>query len=488
MADITFGGLATGLPTDDIISQLMDVERMPIDRLEAKKEAETTRLKAFGQLNSRLEALREAVGDMNLTSEVRTSKISLSSEDAFTAESNGAATGSFDVAVVQLAQVQKSISAGWSSSTDALLGSGTFSVGGETITIDETNNSLQGLASAINAFSETTGVQASIINDGKDSDAYHLVLTGEDASTSFTASSTLEDEGGSPIDFSLEQTRSAQQAVAMVDGIQVVSDSNTVSGVIPGVTLHLNEASTMTSSGTPEEGVDSWNWGDPPQYETTKMEVEPDSEALKEKVQTFVNSYNDVMDWISAGYEEFGASSPTEEELADGEEEWLSSTLRGDSAVNGVKRQLQNLLTTMVDTGGSVTSLGQLGIATQKDGSLELNESTLDNVLESDFDDVVSMLAGNDSADGVMKEFNSTMLDLTSLSSGVYATKRTGYTSAVKQLDDQMLRLESMMDKKETTLRARFSALELLVSDMNSQSNFLTQQMSALSNMKTGSN
>jgi flagellar hook-associated protein 2 len=194
------------------------------------------------------------------------------------------------------------------------------------------------------------------------------------------------------------------------------------------------------------------------------------------------------MDWISAGYEEFGASSPTEEELADGEEEWLSSTLRGDSAVNGVKRQLQNLLTTMVDTGGSVTSLGQLGIATQKDGSLELNESTLDNVLESDFDDVVSMLAGNDSADGVMKEFNSTMLDLTSLSSGVYATKRTGYTSAVKQLDDQMLRLESMMDKKETTLRARFSALELLVSDMNSQSNFLTQQMSALSNMKTGSN
>ena len=467
MAEITFGGLATGLPTDDIVTQLMDVERMPIDRLETKKEAETSRLKAFAQLNTRLEALREAVGDMNITSEVQTSKISLSSEDAFTAESNGAATGSYDVAVVQLAQVQKSISAGWSSSTDALLGSGTFSVGGETITIDDTNNSLQGLAAEINALSETTGVQASIINDGKDSNAYHLVLTGEDASTSFTPTATLEDGEGNAIDFSMEQTRSAQQAVAIVDGLEVVSDSNTVSGVIAGVTLHLAEPRVKTSE-------------DPLEYETTKMEVEPDSAALKEKVEAFVSSYNDIMDWISSGYDEFGASSTTDEDTAESEDESLSSILRGDSTVNKVKRQLQNLLTTMVDTGGSVTSLGQLGIATQRDGSLELNETTFDRVLESDFDDVVSMLAGNDSSDGVMKEFNTALLDLTSTSDGMYASKRTSYTSSVDQMDSQILRLESLMEKKEETIRSQFSAMELLVSAMNSQSEYLTQQLSSL--------
>ena len=97
MGDITFGGLSTGLPTDDIVEQLMALERAPIDRLETKKETEATRLKAFKQLDTRLEDLREAVGAMNITSEVRSSSINLSSEDAFTASSDGAASGSYDV-------------------------------------------------------------------------------------------------------------------------------------------------------------------------------------------------------------------------------------------------------------------------------------------------------------------------------------------------------------------------------------------------------
>ena len=175
MGEITFGGLASGLPTDEIVDSLMAIERRPIDRLEAQKEAETTRLMAFKQLDSRLEDLREAVADMNITSEVRASSIKLSSEDAFTASSDGAVSGSYDVAVVQLAQVQKSVGDAVNSQTASIFGTGTFTIGDTAITIDDSNNSLIGLSEAINALSETTGVQASIINDGTGTDAYHLV-------------------------------------------------------------------------------------------------------------------------------------------------------------------------------------------------------------------------------------------------------------------------------------------------------------------------
>ena len=483
MSSITFGGLATGLPTDDIVTQLMELERRPLDRLEKQKETESTRLQAFKQLDSRLDDLREAAGGLNITSEVRTSSIRLSSEDAFTASSDGAASGSYDVAVVQLAQVQKTVSGGMSSQTDAVLGSGTFSVGDATITINDSNNSLIGLAESINALSESTGVRATIINDGRDSNAYHLVLTGEDATTSFATSSDLLDAGGTAINLNLTETRSAQQAVAIVDGIRVESDSNTLTGVVAGVTLHLNDVSSTSHAGTPEAGVEPLNWADPPVYDTTLMTVEPDTSTLKEKISTFVSSYNEIMNWISAGYAEFGAAPPTAQEIEDGAEDILSDVVRGDSTVNGVKRQLQSLLSSVVDGGGSMQTLSQLGITTQRDGTINLNDSKLDEALENNFDGVVGLLAGRGETDGVMKKFNSALLQLTGAATGVYAEKHDRYDSAIKRLDDQILRTEPLLAKKEETMRARFSAMELIISGLNAQSSFLTQQMDMLQNM-----
>ncbi len=483
MADITFGGLATGLPTDDIIEQLIAVERLPIDRLEAQKVDESERLGAYKQLDTRLKDLRDAVAAMNITSEVRAGSVQLSSEENLTATSTGGTSGSFDVAVVQLAQVQKSVSSGYSSSTDSVLGTGTITIGSETINITSDNNSLQGLADAINARAEELGVQANIINDGTDGDAYHLVLTGQDAQTSFTLTSDLVDSEDTAIDFSLTDVRSAQQAVAFVDGIRVVSDSNEVSGVVPGVTLHLNKASSTTYAGTAEEGVDSWDWADPPQYDLTQMTVSADTDVLKEKITTFVDSYNAVMDWISAGYDEFGATAPTDEEIAAGEEDILSDLVRGDSTVNGVKRQLQSILASSFGVEGTFKVMGQLGISTRSDGSIGLDETKLDSALEDNFDDVATLLVGDENAEGVMKRFNTVLLEMTGYGTGMYAEKQNAYNIMSERIDSQIRRLEPLIDKKEETLRARFSAMELLVSELNSQSSFLTQQMESLSNM-----
>ena len=485
MSDINFGGLATGLPTNDIVDQLMALERRPIDRLESKKAQETTRLEAYAQFDATLDDLKAAVGEMNLTSQVLSTSVKLSSEDAFTATSNGAGTGSYDVAVAQLAQVQKDVSDGWSSKTESLLGTGTLTVNGKVVTIDDDSNSLAAMAAAVNAVSDETGVTASIIDDGDADNPFRLVFTGKDASSSFTVTSDLKDELENPIAFNLTQAKTAQQAVAFIDGVKIVSDSNTLTGTIGGVTLNLGQVSSSLSAGTAEVGVDPWDWADPPVYQTANMTVATDTEALKEKVSSFVSSYNKVMDWISEGYATLG-STATAATAAEGEEVNLSSHLRGDATINSVKRGLQSVLSTAVETSGAFNVLAEIGITTQRDGSFKLDNTKLDEALTENFDDVVKLLVGEGDVDGAMKNFNYYLLDATSSSDGMYANKKNSYKTAASRIDSQILRMEPLLEKRELTLRARFTAMETLISGMNAQSSFLTQQMDILNNMSSG--
>lgn len=478
MAEISFGGLATGLPTEDLISSLMEIERRPVDRLESTKVYETKRLEAYGQLNTRLDDLRSAAGNLNITSEVQTTSVRLNSEEFISGSSAGAALGSYDIAVAQLAQVQKTITDGFSSETDSIFGTGSFSINDTTIAVDSSNNSLQGLMEAINEVSGETGVSASIINDGSDADNYHLVLTGKDAATSFTVDDTFQDADGLDIDFNVS-VRAAQLAVAYVDGIEVESKSNTLSGVIAGVTVNLNKVNDII---TPASG------DDPPVYETTTLNVEADTDALKEKISTFVSSYNEIMDWIASGYDETDESTAADDTDADTAEQSLSFYLRGDATVNDIKRKLQGVLTDAVGNSGSLQILSEIGISTQSDGTLQLNNTELDEALDAEFDDVVKLLAGENDIDGVMKKFNSYLIDTTSVADGMYAAKRDRYEGAVDRLDDQIAQKELLMDKIETRIRAQFNAMELLVSELNSTGDYLTQQMEMLSNLSTGNN
>jgi flagellar hook-associated protein 2 len=478
MSEISFGGLATGLPTEDLVSGLMAVERRPIDRLEAEKEYETLRLKAYGQFSAKLDDLRSAVGNLNLSSEVKTTSVRLSSEEDITASSNGASTGSYDIAVAQLAQVQKTVSGGYSSDSASILGSGTFSIGDQVINIDSSNNSLKGLMASINAISEETGVSASIINDGNSSGNYHLVFTGEDASTSFAVSSDLRDSNSNPISFATSLVHSAQQAIAYIDGIEVVSKSNTLTGVVAGLTINLNKESEIL---TPAAD------GNPAVYQTSTLNVEADTGTLKEKISTFVSSYNAAMEWIVSGYENIvktpETATDTTSDTTTTEEESLSDYLRGDATIYSIKRNLQSILSDSVGNSGSLQILSEIGISTQKDGSLFMDSNKLDSALESKFDDVSKLLAGDGDIDGVMKKFNAYLLEATSVTGGMYANKRDRYDSAVKYLDNQIAQKEPLIAKIELRLRSQFNAMELLVSSLNSQGDYLTQQMDMLSNM-----
>ncbi len=155
MTSINFTGLASGLDTDMIIKSLMEIERQPLTRLEEDKQVYQTRLYAFKTYHDKLTALNTAVGALFLSSSFRESKVSLSSEDYISASVNNAQSGTYKVTVEQLAQVQKSVSENkYISRTDKVFGTGglTLTVGGinHTISINENNNSLDGIINAIN--------------------------------------------------------------------------------------------------------------------------------------------------------------------------------------------------------------------------------------------------------------------------------------------------------------------------------------------------
>jgi len=482
---ITFSGLATGLNTDDIVKEIMALERMPLDRIESKKASETKRLEAFEQFKTKLDDLKSAASNLSITSEVRTTKISLSSEDAFSATTSSGALGSYNISVAQLSQVQKTISTGFASNTNSILGSGTITVNGTDITVDDDNNSLITLAKSINKQSDTTGVTATIINDGSGSNAYHLVFTGKDANTSFSVSSNLVDASLNPIPITTTDVQSAQQAVVFIDGIKVVSDTNTITDAITGVTLNLNEVSKTSDSGTSEAGVDPWEWADPPVYDSTLMTIQSDTETVKEKITTFVTAYNSAIEWINSGYIEFGGTStvPTSTEDED-KDPILGSILRGDSTISSVKRQLQSTLTHAIKNDGRFTILAELGISTNVNGTLKQDNSKLDTALENNFDDVVYLLSGQDEVDGVMKDFNSLLLNLTSSTQGMYALQKKTYDRSIGRFDTQIDQMELRMTKREANLRAQFTAMESLVSSLNAQGDFLTQTINALNRDK----
>ena len=436
---ITFGGLATGLDTEAIITELMKIERAPIDRLKSDQSYYKSRLDAFSQLDEKLKTFLEKAEAIDSVAELGSAAVNSSSEEFVSAAAGSTAdVGSYQVSVVALAQQQKDVSQGYTDKTSASFGTGSLSltVGGETssIMVDSSNNSLEGIAEAINEAA--LGVNATVINDGT-ATPYRMVLTGESVSDSFSLDASGL-SGGTEANPAFSNTQAAQQAHMVVDGIDIYSDSNSVDSALPGLSMELLHADeTMT----------------------TTLNVSADKDATKEKIQEFVDAYNGIINYIA------------EQQSAD----WGN-----DSAFRTLKGRLQGLLVATQSGSGAFSSLAQLGFETQRDGTISLNSSTLTNALSEDYEGVVGLFAGTSESEGISSQFASYLEGVTDYDEGIYAIRKESTDSNLRRIDQRIISLEARMDQKEITLREKFSAMENLVSGLNSQGNYLMQQLASM--------
>lgn len=551
----------SSLDVNSIVSQLMTVERQPIAKLMAKEASYQAKISAYGTVKGSVAGFQTALQNLNSPSKFNTLKVTPSDASVVTASASSTAVpGTYSLDVTSLAQSQKLVAAGQTSSA-AAIGTGTSTTvtfdfgtisggsltngiysgatfasngsGTKSVTIDSTNNSLQGIRDAINAAK--IGVTATIINDGSAA-PYRLVLSSDNNGVSNSMSISVSGEsaisnllannpgtvaatagsstvaldtkvaplaagttagtmaagtliantsagaisigavtlgtnaatngaaiaaaintalaaapGGAAVNgtaaadgagvititagssaitlgmggfaadlatatanqaalaaqtgFSaaqlgtqaigtqnMSQTTTAQNAVFKVNGISVSKISNTVSDVIQGVTFTLNKAAA-----------------------TANLSVASDTAGLSSSISSFVKTYND----LTTTLKNVSAYDPATK---------VAATLQGDSTVRNLQSQLRSMLSTsVVGASGTLSTLADIGITTQKDGTLAINQTKLDSVITSNYSDIASLFTS------VGKATDS----LTTFSGSTTATKAGSYAVNITQIATQ---------------------------------------------------
>ena len=462
---ITFSGLATGIDTSSIVSQLMALERAPEQILTNQKTTLQTQASEYSKLSSLLTTLQSTMAGMNTASTFSAKTVSVADSTVASATATGSAqAGNHTLKVTSLAQSQTLISesstnSGYASDTAQNFGTGTITIANSadpthpvTVNIDSTNNSLQGIAAAINASG--ANVTASVVNDGSGT-PYRLAIIGKDTNTySVTAGLT----GGTYDAPTFAEKVTASQAVFQLDGIDMTRTTNTITDAIPGVTLNL------LSPNDPAK---------------TTISIGNDTAGVTNKINSFITAYNNVLNLINQDTA-YDSTSNT------------AGPLFGDSTVSTVLDSLQTVLTNAVSgLTGSYTSLSQIGINSDaKTGLLSINTDstqgpTLSDALNNDFNGVVSLFTQNTGTYGlnlnqygIAEEFNQqidTLIkpDLGGSDSGIISARVQGLNDNMTDIDNQIADMEVRLSAEEDSLNAQFTAMESTVSDTQAWGNQL---------------
>jgi len=369
MAAITSTGLGSGLEVNNIVNAIVDAEKVPVQsKIDRDTDLATAQISAFGSINSALSTFKDSYKDLSKTSSFSAVSINSSDEDVLTATAGiGAQTGVFDIEVIEKAQAQSLATAAFASANETI-GTGTltirygsyktgaFAVNTDTtiqnITIDATNNTLSSLRDSLNA-DDTNGLSASIINDGT---GYRLVLSSDRTGENFAMEIVASDDDGDNSDNitgisrliyndttkNISQTVAANDAEIILNGITITRDSNSIDSVITGVTIELQD----TKPGS-----------------NIRLNINSDTSTVESQIKGFVSSYNTLI----ARLNEFSKVD------GDGGNKGV---LVGDATVRGIETQLRDVLNNRLEhLPGTIKSFANLGIFTNRDGTLEINES-----------------------------------------------------------------------------------------------------------------
>ena len=430
-----FGGLATGLDTQAIIQSMMAVERIPLQRLEAKTASLTEAKSTVSDLLSKVAAIKTAAEDLDDASGFA-SLVASSDTSAIVATANTAKVpGNFTVDVNRLAQEQRVKTDAFADSLTALGQSGNMdiTVGSDaavSVTVDA-SDTLTDIAAKINQSGAR--VSASVVEDGGQ---YRLMVRG--TSTGASNSFTVAGSATIGMDNAANEYQTAQDAEIVLDNSFTISSStNKFTSVVDGVDLVVT--STTASS--------------------ANVTLERDSGALIDKLNTFVEAFNDAISWgqIAAG---FGALTAKHDELA------------GDVTLRGLVTSLgQSVSGQVTGLTGRYDMLASVGIHLSQTGKLELDETVLEQALEDDVAAVEKVFTGDPAAsvDGAMKKLIAVVDRFTDGDDSLLEMKVESMGDMIIRMQDDAIDIGRRIDDYEGILIRKFTALETLVSSIQAQ-------------------
>ncbi len=443
---ITFSGLASGLDTASIIKQLVQVESLPITRMQNQQSDLDAKSKKLTTLQSKLDDLRNASLALDTRTEALPTKASSSNSSVFSATATGGASlGTYRVHVDRLASAARVYSNAFTDpEASGVFGTGTLTltVGTSSYDVDVTStDTLDSVMTKINASGAP--LTAGMLYDGS---GWRLAVSGQGTGS---ANALTISEGGLTLGLSspANVAAEAQDAQFQIDGHTLTRSTNVVADAIKGVTIEL----TGASAGATED----------------RITIASDPTALEGAVQKLVDAYNAVNAFVAS------------------EESWTGSakdptSLNGDATLRSVQARLRSaFLSPVVGTSGKYTTLASLGISTQKDGSLTLDKAKLTTAL-GNAPDAVAAVLGRDGT-GAMTMIAQAADVFTSSSTGEITQRLTSMSKQRRQIDDRIAQMQARIDQYQTLLTSQFATLETTMSALKSQGDQITAALDALS-------
>jgi flagellar hook-associated protein 2 len=470
MASIGSLGVGSGLDLETLVTKLISAEGTPrLSSLASKEASIQADISAFGTLKSALDKFRTTAKSLSDAEALRGRTVSTGNSKQFSASANGnAVAGRYSVQVLNTARAQKLVSTADFASGSDTVGAGTLTitVGSDSFEVTTTaTTTLAELKTLINDAADNAGLSASLMvvaRDPLDASAgtvARLVLAADETGAENTIGITVSDadtngtdnlglsrfyySATDTVNSQLDEQQAAANARIVVDGLTAFSTSNVFSNVIDGVTL--------TALKDPSDPLN-------PEVET--MDIGLDRNGVAARISAFVASYNELVGAIR-DVSSYDAEAGT------------AGALNGDATVRGISSRLRTIIGASGIGDGTLRSLAELGIQTQRDGTLKLDSAKLDTALRQNFADVSALFA---SSDGIGTRLES-MLDGFLDGDGVLATRTAGLGQQLKAIDTEREKLGIRLEKLETQYRARFSALDALVAQLQSSGEYLLAQL-----------
>ncbi len=468
MASISSLGAGSGIFSADLVDQLVNAERQPVElRLNRRESEAQTKISAFGAIKSALEALQSPLEALSANDGLKALTASSSNESVATVsvDPETANRGSYSVNVTQLAQTQSLASGTFADSDTTTVGTGTltFTVNGVStdVTVDSTNNTLQGLADAIN--DSEAGLSAGVVDTGS---GFRLVLSSDESGVDNAIQVSVADDDGNNTDATglsqfafngtasnLTETVEAKDALLEVNGIAVSRSSNTVEDVIEGVTFDVKSLGT------------------------TSVKVDRNPDEVADRVQEFVDKYNAVLDIFDKAS---GYNADT----------GVGGILSGDSTIRNIERDLRSVLTNIPAglENSSVRTLADLGIKTNAStGKLEFDATEFKEKLSDNPTAVADLFDGPNGDDGVLSKFDATVENYLA-SNGALSGRTQGLNNQLDEIQQQRDRLDLRMETYRDRLVSQFSAADALIAQLNSTGNYVAQQLAAIAPQQSSGN
>ena len=343
------------------------------------------------------------------------------------------------------------------------VGSGTLSFSSDGNSFDVTigaTDTLDDIVDAINSNGDNISVKASIVID--DAGDEHLMFSSRQSGDAHAITVTAVDDDGDDSDMagisqfsSVNQTATANighmseieaaaDASIIIDGtIAVTNSENTFKDIIDGVTITANKV----------HDVDD---------DISRITISEDNDNVAAGIATFVESFNALV----ALSDQLGSSSE------DG-----GGALSGDSLLRGVMTKIRSQFNQSFDSGnGTTLTLSQLGIRTERDGTLSFEQDTLDDLVEESPDRVQSFFLGSDGDNGFVNNMDE-FLGFYTDSDGIIQQRMDGKTAQLDKLDTEYEAFQLKMDSLEARLLSQYNAMDLIVAQLSSTGSYLLAQL-----------